>query len=127
MRYKAFMNNPKGEIVSRASRFFMGLSLLVVASCTSMPSQNQTQSTEQVANAREIYNTNCRSCHGEEAVRLRSEPLKHGTSLEEIKNSIVNGYPDKGMPSWGNVLENEEVDLLATYLKDLYDKPLEKE
>lgn len=76
-----------------------------------------------LAEGEEIYNTNCASCHqgnlkGNQAFpSLVAEKLIHGSSEEELYNSIATGYPEKGMPGWEAALGNKRVWKVLTFIE----------
>jgi len=69
----------------------------------------------------EIYKTNCSACHGLDMKGLVGPSLIdsewiHGGELEQIKLTITNGVPEKGMTSWGPILGDEKIDLVARFV-----------
>jgi cytochrome c oxidase cbb3-type subunit 3 len=43
----------------------------------------------------------------------------HKGSLNDLFNTIRNGYPDKGMQSWSGNFSPKEISFLASYIKTL--------
>ncbi|MBW2421255.1 MAG: PQQ-dependent sugar dehydrogenase [Deltaproteobacteria bacterium] len=73
----------------------------------------------------ELYAQACAACHGE---RLEGGPLgatlikpglKHGNSLEDIIDSIANGFPEQGMPAAKETLEDPQIRRLAMLILEL--------
>jgi cytochrome c oxidase cbb3-type subunit 3 len=66
----------------------------------------------------------CASCHGEKAQGLIGPNLTddrwiHGGSVEQVFQSIVKGWPAKGMPPWGRAIPPEEISALVSYVRSL--------
>lgn len=74
-----------------------------------------------------LYADNCAVCHGtdlEGAAQgppLAGRPLVHGASVPELMASIRDGRPDRGMPAWGTVLDDEEIKSIALYVAERRD------
>lgn len=72
----------------------------------------------------ELYEEACASCHGEFmqgaplGVPLVGGELQNGSSIDEIRKSIDDGNPDKGMPAWSGVLQKEQLQSLAIYVAE---------
>ena len=70
------------------------------------------------------YRTQCATCHGEElegtalGPALIGRELTHGDSVAEIMQSITNGFPQRGMPAWGDTLDDGRVQSLAIYVAE---------
>ncbi len=63
----------------------------------------------------------CATCHGKDlkgeiAQSLLDGSWQFGSRRNDIMRSIKFGHPHHGMPSWGMVLEDEEIDTLVSYL-----------
>ena len=66
----------------------------------------------------------CAPCHGPQAQGLIGPNLTddrwiHGGSVEQVFQTIVKGWPAKGMPPWGPVLGPEKVRKVAAYIVTL--------
>jgi glucose/arabinose dehydrogenase len=67
----------------------------------------------------ELFQEQCAVCHGEEyegtpiGTALVGVALKHGDSVAEIEQSIIRGSPERGMPAWGDVLDEGQIRSLA--------------
>jgi len=66
----------------------------------------------------------CAPCHGEQAQGLIGPNLTdnrwiHGGSVEQIFQTVANGWPPKGMPPWGRTLKPEELSALVSYIRSL--------
>jgi aldose sugar dehydrogenase len=59
------------------------------------------------------YQTYCASCHGEKVEMFVDRIWKHGNRKADLVASITNGWPDKGMPTWKEVLKPTEVEAIA--------------
>ena len=71
-----------------------------------------------------IYKEECAVCHGE---NLRGAPqgsslvaleLKYGSSVSEIAENISVGFPDKGMPAWSPILNEDRIFAIAMYISE---------
>lgn len=68
----------------------------------------------------EIYKNNCASCHGGDLTDGSAPPLNDVSerlSEDEIKDVIVSGRPDKGMPA--GLVNAEEAGSLAEWLAEM--------
>lgn len=67
----------------------------------------------------EVYVRDCAACHGEQfqggalGPNLLQAPLKRGNELEDIVNSITQGFPDQGMPAWNKVHDESQIRRIA--------------
>ncbi len=69
-----------------------------------------------------IYADNCAACHGPDMSGLVGPSLVdaewiHGGELEDIKRTITEGVPAKGMVQWGPILGEQKIDLVARYVQ----------
>jgi len=67
------------------------------------------------------FQTTCASCHmpdltGKIGPNLRDNLWIHGGKPTEIINTITNGVPAKGMPTWGPVLGKAKIAEVASYI-----------
>ncbi len=71
-----------------------------------------------------LFNKNCSSCHGENlrgsglGPALVGVKLRHGSSVEDLANSIRTGYVKAGMPAWEGVLKEGKIQNLALYIAE---------
>jgi glucose/arabinose dehydrogenase len=71
-----------------------------------------------------VYRESCSTCHGEkmqgaaQGPALAGNPLRHGDSIEQITQSIANGFPDTGMPAWSKTLDATKIQRLAIYIAE---------
>ena len=88
-----------------------------------------------LATGKEQYDAVCATCHGPLGEGLIGPNLTdrywiHGDGgVEHILNSFRVGYPEKGMPPWGNVIPRENHGKLSAYVISLQgsDPPNPKE
>lgn len=71
-----------------------------------------------------LFQANCVACHladggGSVGPNLTDNYWLHKGSLNDIYNTIKNGYPDKGMQSWSGNFTPKEISYLASYIKTL--------
>jgi len=78
-----------------------------------------------VRKGRETYASLCQSCHGEEKAKdtlgdspsnLFDDKWYNGSQPTDVERNILNGFSDKGMPAWKEVLPAEDTTALAAYL-----------
>jgi len=70
------------------------------------------------------FTRTCASCHGEQAQGLIGPNLTddrwiHGGQVEQIFQSVVKGWPAKGMPPWGRAIPPEEIAALVSYIRSV--------
>ena len=73
-------------------------------------------------NGWKTFAVNCTRCHGEDAVGSTIAPnlmksLREHVDHEIFVQTVKNGRPDKGMPTWGPLLTDKQVEDLYAYLK----------
>ncbi|MEQ1800341.1 MAG: PQQ-dependent sugar dehydrogenase [Gammaproteobacteria bacterium] len=70
------------------------------------------------------FNDQCAACHGEDlrgtplGTPLVGKDLRNGDSVKDIARSIAGGFPDKGMPAWGETLKETQIWNLALYVAE---------
>ena len=75
-----------------------------------------------VKKGKKTYVALCQSCHGDEKVtgdapsNLFDATWYHGGRPSEIERSALNGFPDKGMTAWKDVLPPEDIAAVTAYL-----------
>lgn len=80
---------------------------------------------QQVKNGEAIFQARCVSCHGNKGAGTIGPNLTdsfwiHGKgSLQDIAKVIQEGVSDKGMPSWGALLKEDELNAVTVYVKSL--------
>jgi cytochrome c oxidase cbb3-type subunit 3 len=77
-----------------------------------------------IAGAREIFAIRCMPCHGPEGQgvigpNLTDDYWIHGRTLVEIRRTISEGVPDKGMVPWKDQLKPDEISALTAYVSTL--------
>jgi aldose sugar dehydrogenase len=76
--------------------------------------------TGQVADS---YAQNCASCHGANlqggsAPSMLDDVWSVGGDPESLARAIRDGVPEKGMPAWGQVMEDKDVRAMVIYLQE---------
>jgi cytochrome c oxidase cbb3-type subunit 3 len=66
----------------------------------------------------------CAPCHGQRAQGLIGPNLTddqwiHGGQVAQIFQSVVKGWPAKGMPPWGRVVPPDELSALVSYVRSV--------
>ncbi|MBK8501924.1 MAG: c-type cytochrome [Saprospiraceae bacterium] len=84
-------------------------------SCSTAPDPEAT------AQVPESFTKLCASCHGDDlkgniAQSLLDGSWQFGSRRSDIMRSVKFGYPHHGMPSWGAVLTDVEIDTLVGFL-----------
>jgi cytochrome c oxidase cbb3-type subunit 3 len=77
-----------------------------------------------MAAAKEVFAVRCAVCHGPEGQGLIGPNLTddywlHGGTLVEIRRTISEGVPEKGMVPWKDQLKPEELSQMAAYVSAL--------
>jgi glucose/arabinose dehydrogenase len=72
---------------------------------------------------KDIYMTNCASCHGRDLAggsggSLVDDEWKYGGSDAEIATSIRDGIPDMDMPAWKGALDEKQIRSLVIFLRE---------
>jgi polar amino acid transport system substrate-binding protein len=76
-----------------------------------------------VKEGRSLFNQTCAHCHGPDASTGQSERnlrrlrARYGDDMPNVfRSTVLNGRPDKGMPVWGEVLDEKTIDRIYGYL-----------
>lgn len=77
-----------------------------------------------LAEGKQTFTTTCAACHrpdggGNIGPNLTDEFWLHGDQPMELVHTITNGFPEKGMPAWGPVLQPAQVGHVAAYVLTL--------
>jgi polar amino acid transport system substrate-binding protein len=91
---------------------------------TGKPAQASTvESAGAVKEGRSLFNQTCAHCHGPDASTGQSERNlrrlreRYGDDMPNVfRSTVMNGRPDKGMPVWGEVLDEKTIDRIYDYL-----------
>jgi cytochrome c oxidase cbb3-type subunit 3 len=81
-----------------------------------------------VAAGEKYFRTFCVTCHGPHAEggigpNLTDAYWIHGPSEDSIRATIANGVSAKGMPTWGPILGDRKIKMLAAYVASLSQNP----
>lgn len=81
----------------------------------------------QVEEGKAVFASTCVACHLAEGQGLIGPNLTdkfwiHGNKPSDIARAVTEGYADKGMPPWGQVLGQEKVRKVAAYVVTLKNK-----
>jgi cytochrome c oxidase cbb3-type subunit III len=82
------------------------------------------QNDQVVSRGREAFEANCVACHGARAEgrigpNLTDDRWLHGGAPNEIYRTIREGFTASGMPAWGAVLGERQVQSLSAYVLTL--------
>jgi len=77
-----------------------------------------------LAEGQQVFATTCAACHGQQGEGLIGPNLTdgftiHGVAPQAVLDSVMNGYPDKGMPPWGQLLGPDKTRKVAAYVLTL--------
>jgi mono/diheme cytochrome c family protein len=93
----------------------VGLVLVAGSALAQAPGQEET--------GRLKFNSNCGSCHGDDAVandpktNLRRMKARYPDTAEQVfEDTVKNGRPDQGMPSWSEALSSQDIAELKTFI-----------
>ena len=72
------------------------------------------------------FESTCAPCHradggGNIGPNLTDDYWLHGDTPAEIVHTVTVGYPDKGMPTWGQALTPEQIADVVAYVMSLHD------
>jgi cytochrome c oxidase cbb3-type subunit 3 len=73
---------------------------------------------------KQVFTANCAACHradggGMIGPNLTDEAWIHGSKLEDIHKTVVDGVLAKGMPPWGKLLKPDQVNAVTVYVGSL--------
>lgn len=106
----------------------IGILLLFTTQCN-----KKKKTDESIETGKNIYEANCSACHGvngegdgPSAASLNPKPrnykkdgFKYGSSLEEVRRTIIEGIEGTAMPEWSEILTDEQITQVAEYVKTL--------
>lgn len=70
----------------------------------------------------ELFKENCAVCHGErlegapQGTPLIGSELTHGSDIADVIHRISQGYPERGMPTWTQTLNEQEIKGLSLWI-----------
>lgn len=103
-----------------ASRLVLASSLLLLTEADHLSAED-TPDKATLASGEATFNSSCAGCHGAEAAGGRGPslrgPLRVGTDDSDIRNTIVKGIPETGMPKFD--FEEDELRPLVEYIQAL--------
>ncbi len=62
------------------------------------------------------YRNHCGGCHGQDLASFVERDWTYGNSVEDIIESITDGYSSNGMPAYGSSLSAQEIEDLTNYI-----------
>ncbi|MEN9306442.1 MAG: hypothetical protein RL173_374 [Fibrobacterota bacterium] len=77
-----------------------------------------------IAEGKDLFVKNCVACHanggaGGIGPNLTDNFWIHGGRIDSVALTILNGVGAKGMPTWGNMLSDDQIKATAIYVKSL--------
>jgi cytochrome c oxidase cbb3-type subunit 3 len=78
----------------------------------------------QVEEGKKVFAATCAACHAQEGQGLVGPNLTdkfwiHGNKPSDVAKSVTDGFADKGMPPWGQVLGQDKVRKVAAFVVTL--------
>ena len=75
----------------------------------------------QVEEGKKVFAATCAACHAQEGQGLVGPNLTdkfwiHGNKPSDVAKSVTDGFADKGMPPWGQVLGQDKVRKVAAFV-----------
>lgn len=117
---------------SRAAAAVVGVLLLVGAAAPSAAEAlaNPFEGREDlIPEGKTLFNVHCSHCHGPNAIQgerprdLRRLNKRYGADMANaFYKTATTGRPDKGMPNWTGVLEDEQLWKIFTFLQTVQKK-----
>lgn len=73
---------------------------------------------------KQIYITNCASCHGNEGQggigpNMTDNYYIHGAGINDLMSTIIQGVPIKGMISWKGILNDQQMNQVASFMMSM--------
>jgi glucose/arabinose dehydrogenase len=94
------------------------LGLLIAAGCLFLAAA-EPAATPVLRDAVTLYNELCANCHdGGKATAFQGGSPNHGTDNAAIARAIRDGFPDTGMPAFGETLDTAEIYALAVFVQE---------
>jgi polar amino acid transport system substrate-binding protein len=83
-----------------------------------------------VEHGHRLFNRQCSHCHGPDAIQgvharnLRNLQHKYGQRMDEVfKTTATNGRVKKGIPKWGGILSESEMNDILAFLHTVQEAP----
>ena len=73
---------------------------------------------------KKLYVTNCASCHGPDGQggigpNMTDNYYIHGAGINDLMSTIIQGVPIKGMISWKGILNDQQMNQVASFMMSL--------
>lgn len=77
-----------------------------------------------ISEGKAIFTERCVACHstggaGNIGPNLTDRFWIHGARIDSVALTVLNGVAAKGMPTWGNMLNDEQIKSVAIYVKSI--------
>jgi cytochrome c oxidase cbb3-type subunit 3 len=74
-----------------------------------------------VAEGKTVFLSTCAACHAQQGQGLVGPNLTdkfwiHGNAPKDLASTVINGWPEKGMPPWGKVLGEDKVRKVVAFV-----------
>ena len=102
---------PAGVVVACAIAAFPSLSI----------AQADSELAAAIAAGQEVFETNCQGCHGDEGQGGAGPALAGNdvlSSARAVAAQILNGNEEHGMPAFMDILDDDEVAAVGTYIRN---------
>jgi len=105
----------------------------VLAGCGTAPGDTPSEQPRRENMVETSFNMNCATCHGTDlsggrAPSLFNQSLLRELTDEDIRQTVLNGIPTAGMPTFEGILDDSEIWLLVSYMRneagDLAERPV---
>ena len=106
-------------------RLWYSVIFILILSCAEINDQSAEYETVQMSlakmdsemqGAKKTFKTVCSSCHGEQMQAFADRRWKHGNEPDSLKKSIINGFPDLGMPPFGITMADTTIHEMVNYI-----------
>jgi glucose/arabinose dehydrogenase len=105
------------QLKSLISLFLIVLLAIIFSGFNLMKNENTPLSDKETHSAAENYRRFCAGCHGDNLEKFKSKSWMDEKGNKSAANTIKNGIADLGMPTFGKIFSESEVEALAAYVK----------
>ena len=96
-----------------------------------MPAKNPYEGdTARATLGKSLFNQYCAHCHAPNAISpdaakdLRRLKIRYGEAMAGVfHHTVTNGRPDKGMPNWKDILDDQTLWTIFTFLQSVQAQP----
>lgn len=108
----------------------MRITILILTLFIAMPFTADAQNRTGKGEVKELYESNCGGCHGDDLAggsgsSLIDDEWTHGSGDEDIAATIRNGIPDMDMPAWDEALDEKQIRSLVIFIREMKTRSLQ--